>query len=137
MLDVLAVATALALVVPAASVTVAKPVAAVLIVVAAARFLLTGIYELSAVGGWQTVSGVVGVILMVAAFYGRLALSFEDAQHRAVQPISRRGTSAAAFGGDFIGQFGGLPLVARNRRVSATNYSRSTLAVLLLLIRDS
>lgn len=114
----LAIAVAVAMLVPAASATWSKPVAAVIMVVAAARFVLAGVYELGAGTAWQTVAGVVGVVLLATAFYGSLALAIEDARHRAMLPVSRRDTSAHAMSGDLLRQLTTLPSEAGVRQES-------------------
>jgi succinate-acetate transporter protein len=117
-LGVLAIAVAVALLVPVTTAAWSKPAAAIIGVVAAARFALTGIYELGAGSGWQTATGVVGVVLVATALYGSLALALEDAQHRAVLPISRRNTSRYAMSGDLLQQLRGLPTEAGVRQES-------------------
>lgn len=115
---VLAIAVAVALLVPAVSASWSKPVAAILMTVAATRFALTGIYELSGVTGWEHATGIVGIVLMGTALYGSLALSLEDARHRSVLPIRRRGTSAAAMSGDLVPQVDALATEAGVRQES-------------------
>jgi succinate-acetate transporter protein len=117
-LGLLAIAVATALLVPVVTASLSKPAAAVIGLVAAARFALTGIYELGAPSAWQTATGVVGVILVATALYGSLALALEDAQHRAVLPVSRRSTSRYAMSGDLGHQLDGLPTEAGVRQES-------------------
>jgi hypothetical protein len=113
---IVAISGAVALLVPAVTAAPAKPVATVVMFVAAARFAATGGYELGATPGWQTAAGVIGVALLVTALYGSLALSLEDARHRAVLPIKRRTTSDAAFSGDLTHQLRSLPTEAGVRQ---------------------
>lgn len=115
---ILAIAVAVALLVPATTASWSKPVAALLMVVAAGRFALTGIYELSGVAGWQDATGVVGIVLMATALYGSLALSLEDARHHSVLPISRRSTSADALSGELSQQVEELATEAGVRQES-------------------
>jgi uncharacterized protein len=68
-----------------------KPLLSVVIALASARYGLNGVYELTASGGVQTSSGVVGCAILLASLYGGLALSLEDVQHRTVLPFGRRG----------------------------------------------
>lgn len=97
---VLAIALAVALLVPAATAAGSKPVATALMTVAAIRFALTAVYELNGSTPWKDVAGVIGIILAVTSVYGSLALALEDAHHRAILPISRRGTSHYAMSGN-------------------------------------
>jgi succinate-acetate transporter protein len=73
-----------------------KPLAALAIGLAAARFALTGIYELSSASGWQDASGAVGLGVTALAAYLVWALELEGAQDRAVLPTVRRGEGASA-----------------------------------------
>jgi succinate-acetate transporter protein len=115
-MGVLAVVAGAALLVPATSAMWSKPVAAVLMSLAAARFIVTGVYELGASGSWKTATGVIGIVLVVSAFYGSLALALEDAQHRPVLPTDRRGTGAAALSGKLDLQLETLPTEAGVRQ---------------------
>jgi hypothetical protein len=117
-LGILAIAVATALLVPVATASWSKPAAALIGLVAAARFAVTGIYELGAAPGWQTATGVVGLVLVATALYGSLALALEDAQHRAVLPVSRRNTSRYAMSGELSHQLQGLPSEAGVRQES-------------------
>lgn len=108
-LGVLAITVAAALLVPAVTAAGSKPVAAVLMTVAATRFVLTAVYELGAGAAWKQATGVVGIALVVTALYGSLALALEDAHHRAVLPVSRRGTSRYAMSGELRHQLDSLP----------------------------
>jgi uncharacterized protein len=108
-MGVLAIAMAVALLVPAATAIGSKPVAAVLMTVAATRFAFTAVYELHGGSAWKQTSGVIGIILAVTAVYGSLALALEDAHHRAILPLSRRGTSYYAMSGDLAHQLEPLP----------------------------
>lgn len=73
-----------------------KPVLSLVGVVASARFLLTGVYEIHSGEGWRHASGWVGLPLAACAFYLALALMIEDAQHRTVRPLLRRGEARTA-----------------------------------------
>jgi succinate-acetate transporter protein len=113
---VLAVAVGGALLVPAISAGGSKPVAAVIMAVAAARFVVTGVYEFSGTSGWQTAAGVIGVALLATAAYGSLALALEDAHHHAVLPVNRRRGSYYAMTGDLSHQLTDLPSEAGVRQ---------------------
>jgi uncharacterized protein len=117
-LGLLALAVAVALIVPAACATWSKPAGALLMVVAAVRFGCTGIYELGAGPTWQTVAGIIGVVLVGTALYGAAAFALEDARHRPVLPVSRRSTGEAAMSGDLDRQLVDLPTEAGVRQES-------------------
>lgn len=117
-LGILAVAVAIALLVPAAGAGWSKPAAGLIMLVAAARFALTGIFELGESTTWQTASGVVGATLVATAFYGALAFALEDSRHHAVLPVSRRSTASAAMTGDLGHQLAVLPTEAGVRQES-------------------
>jgi succinate-acetate transporter protein len=117
-LGVLAVAVGGALLVPALAAGSSKPVAAVIVLIAAARFVITGIYQFTAGSAWQTASGVIGVVLLVAAVYGSLALALEDVLHHAVLPVSRRRGGYYAMTGNLADQLADLPSEAGVRQES-------------------
>jgi uncharacterized protein len=73
-----------------------KPVLSAVSLIACARFLLTGIYQIHGGAAWEHASGWVGLPLVAAAFYLAVALMIEDAQHRTVLPLMRRGEARAA-----------------------------------------
>jgi len=62
----------------------------------AARFLVTGVYELSGSRDWMTAAGVMGVALAAVALYAALAFDLEDASGRTVLPTLRRGATHPA-----------------------------------------
>jgi uncharacterized protein len=68
-----------------------KPLAGLTLMLAAARLLLSGLHELTGSGGLKTVSGIVGLAVVVGAAYLVTALQVEDAQDQAVLPVGRRG----------------------------------------------
>lgn len=76
----------------------AKGVAAAVMALVGARFLLSAVYELSASGGWKDAAGWVGVVLCPAALYGGLALAMEDLQRRPVLPTLRSAQARRMFG---------------------------------------
>jgi succinate-acetate transporter protein len=83
---------------------VGKPLIGSLIVVAAARFLFAGLYELMKNTSMERVAGVLGVLITVIGLYGALALGLEDVMHRTVLPVGRRGEARIAFEGDLAEQ---------------------------------
>jgi succinate-acetate transporter protein len=68
----------------------AKPMAGLVLLTAAARFVVTGVYELSASSGWKLTAGWLGIALAVIAFYGALAFELEGAYGRTLLPTGRR-----------------------------------------------
>jgi succinate-acetate transporter protein len=62
----------------------------------AVRTLVAGAYEVAGVRGLQTAAGVLSLCLTVLAFYGALALLWEDTAHATVLPLGRRGAARAA-----------------------------------------
>jgi succinate-acetate transporter protein len=73
------------------SVAMSKTVVAAAIALAGARYVLTGIYQLSANSTWQDVSGIVGLVVVAVAAYTATALELEDAFGATVLPVGRRG----------------------------------------------
>ncbi|HEX8977896.1 MAG TPA: hypothetical protein VF781_15430 [Solirubrobacteraceae bacterium] len=74
----------------AAVIAGAKPLPAGVFLAAALRFLLAALYELSAVGFWQDVAGVLGLVITAVAAYCVLAFELEGLHHRPVLPTLRR-----------------------------------------------
>jgi len=87
-LGVALVAAAAALLVPVLS-SGGKRVAAGVIALAAARFAVTGVYELTGSSSWQLAAGAMGLALGAAALYGALAFELEGARHQTVLPVGR------------------------------------------------
>jgi uncharacterized protein len=67
----------------------AKVVPAAVMGLAGVRFLLTGIFELSASDGWGDLAGVVGLVLCALGLYAALALAVEDSRGATVLPVAR------------------------------------------------
>jgi succinate-acetate transporter protein len=97
-LGVVLIAAGVAIVVPALA-GFAKPAAALVIAVAAARFAVTGWYELTASPAARTTAGWVGIALGAVALYAALALELEGAVRRTVLPIGRSGLAREAVSG--------------------------------------
>jgi uncharacterized protein len=80
--------------------TLSKPFFSLLLSVAAARMVLSGLYEVGASGkDVYRVSGGFALALAVLAMYGGAALGLEDARQREVLPLFRRGAAAESFEG--------------------------------------
>jgi succinate-acetate transporter protein len=83
-----------------------KPLLSAVILLAFFRYGLNGVYELTASGGVEVASGVIGCAIFLCSLYGGLALGLEDAQHRTVLPFGRRGEARRAVEGDLGEQAG-------------------------------
>jgi succinate-acetate transporter protein len=83
---------------------VGKPLIGTLIVVAAARFVVSGLYEALDNTGLERVSGILGLLITAIGAYGALALGLEDVKHRTVVPVGRRGEALTAFDSDLATQ---------------------------------
>lgn len=95
---------AAALLVPAVAASQAKVLAAVVIFGTATRFAVTAVYEFGAGSTWETVAGVVGVVLAAIALYAALAFEVEDQGRHTVLPVFRRGSGLEAMQGDLAAQ---------------------------------
>jgi hypothetical protein len=88
-----------AMFVPAGAAVGSKLVPALVMALAGTRFLVTGIYELTASSSWKAVAGWVGLLLAAVAFYAALALELEGARQRTVLPVGRHGPGRQAVDG--------------------------------------
>jgi hypothetical protein len=78
-----------------------KPLLGVLLLTGAARFVLTGLYEIAIGGiGLEQASGWIGLPLVVFSLYGGLALLLEDGAQHTVLPLGRRGRARTSLEGD-------------------------------------
>jgi succinate-acetate transporter protein len=94
-LGVLLVAAGTAMLVPAVA-ALAKPLAALVMGVSAARFLVTGIAQLRGSQDWLTAAGWVGFALALISLYAALAFELESLRQRGVLPTFRASSSRAA-----------------------------------------
>jgi uncharacterized protein len=78
---------------------VGKPLLGAVFMIAALRFGLAGVYELSGTAFWQNIAGVVGLVVCAAAAYCVLAFELEGQQRRTVLPTLRRGRAELAMSG--------------------------------------
>jgi uncharacterized protein len=79
--------------------TLGKPFFSVLLTVAVARMVLSGYYQVGGSAEWNRVAGGFGIALAALAMYGGTALGLEDARHRELLPLFRRGGADQAFQG--------------------------------------
>ncbi|MFH9818250.1 GPR1/FUN34/YaaH family transporter [Streptomyces sp. NPDC017230] len=107
---------ALALWVPVAASGNAKLIASLVISLASVRFLVTGIYELSAASSWKHAAGIIGLVLAAAAVYASFALALEDQHRHPVLPTWRHGPGAGALTGAWASQTSELHSEAGVRR---------------------
>jgi uncharacterized protein len=88
-LGIMLVAAAGALLVPATAALTSKVVAALVLVLAAARFAISGGYELTGAAVWQYASGVCGIVVAGVAVYAALAAEVDSATRRSLLPMLR------------------------------------------------
>lgn len=94
---------AVAMLVPAIAAT-PKVAAAAVMGLSSLRFAVTGVAELSGDGPWTATAGVVGLVLAAVALYASFGFELEDARHRTVLPLLRRGPAHQASHGDVTAQ---------------------------------
>ena len=88
-LGLLLISSAGALLTVALAAVVTKPLATVVIGTTAVRFACAGVYELTDRPGWETATGVIGVVLTGLAWYAALALLLENVSGRPLLPTLR------------------------------------------------
>lgn len=86
----------------------AKPLAGAVFTLAAARFAVAGIHELSAAGAWKDAAGILGLVVTATAAYAVLAFELEGEYHRPVLPTFRIGRGHAAVAGDTAARLDGV-----------------------------
>lgn len=79
--------------------TRSKPFFSVLLGASVARMVLSGVYEIGGSHEWYKIAGGFGIGLAALAMYGGAALGLEDALHRELLPLFRRGGAELAFQG--------------------------------------
>jgi succinate-acetate transporter protein len=79
--------------------TLGKPLFSVLLSLASARMVLSGVYEIGSAHAFDKAAGWVGLALSAFAIYAGSALALEDARQHEVLPLFRRGGARAAFEG--------------------------------------
>ena len=107
-LGVFLVFTGVALLVPAIGAAFGKLVPAIVLLTAATRLFLTGLYQLSANPSLRFAAGIVGLVLLGVAFYAALALTIEDVRRKTVLPVLRVGAGKAAVEGSVEDQSEGV-----------------------------
>jgi len=97
-LGLLLLAVAGLLAASAAAAASGKLVPAGVFLLAALRFALSGIHQLSGSSVWENVTGVVGLAVLALAGYTMIAAVLEDARDRTVLPLGRRSPIAGEAG---------------------------------------
>lgn len=107
-LGVLLIFAGAALTIPALGASFGKLVPALVLFTASVRFVLSGIYQVTAEIPVQFAAGIVGLVLLGLALYAALALELEDVRHGTVLPVLRRGMGRIAIRGTSTEQFAGI-----------------------------
>jgi succinate-acetate transporter protein len=81
---------------PAAGAAAGKLIPAAVLTLAGLRFVLTGVYQLSADEVYEDAAGLVGLGLAALAVYAAYAAELEDALERPLLPLGRRSAHARA-----------------------------------------
>ena len=81
---------------------------AAVIVIAGARFLVTGLYELLGDTGLEHAAAIVGFVLAGTALYAALATEIEDVRGAIKLPFGRRARARDALEGNFERQLAGI-----------------------------
>lgn len=89
---------------------------ATILMTAAARTVVAGLYQALGSPGLQTAAGIISLVITALAFYGALALLLEDTAHTTVLPLARRGQSRTALEGSLADQTAELEQEAGVRR---------------------
>jgi uncharacterized protein len=92
------------MVVMAAASVQGKPLFGVLLLAGAARFALTGAYQVTGSVPVEHVAGWLGAPIAVFALYGGFALLLEEGSQRMVLPLGRRGRARTSLEGSFAHQ---------------------------------
>jgi succinate-acetate transporter protein len=101
----------------APAVASAKPLPALVFLLAALRFALGGIYQLGATGTWRDVAGIIGLVVLGLAAYCVLAFELEGQKRAPVLPTFRRGIGKLGRGAELGTE---LAAVAREPGVRET-----------------
>ncbi|MGH2859309.1 MAG: hypothetical protein ACRDMJ_17700 [Solirubrobacteraceae bacterium] len=86
----------------------AKPLTGLVFTLAAARFAVAGVHQLSGAGAWKDAAGILGLVVTATAAYAVLAFELEGAYHRAILPTFRIGRGRLAVSGDTAERIDGL-----------------------------
>jgi succinate-acetate transporter protein len=103
-LGILLIVSALCMFLVATGAALGKIVPALVLGGASLRFLTAGIYQLTASSTWETITGVVGILLGAIAIYAAYAALLEGIQGRTVLPMGRRSRGHQALEGGLAEQ---------------------------------
>jgi succinate-acetate transporter protein len=106
------------LVLSACAIGSTKPLPGLVFALTAARFVVSGVYELGAGSFWVHLAGVLSLVVLAGAAYSVLAFELEDQRHREVLPTFRRGPARAAIYNDARTQLDGVVNEAGVRRTT-------------------
>lgn len=115
-LGLVLVGAATALLVPAATASLSKVLAGLVMALTSVRLYLTGAYELSSGSGWKEAAGIVGLALAAVALYAGLAFELEDNRRATLLPTLRRGPGRTALAGELADEVSGIQHEAGVRR---------------------
>lgn len=107
-LGLLLIMSGVTLALSSAAIGRAKPLPALVFLLAATRFGSDGIHQLSSVTFWQDLAGIIGLVVTAAAAYSVLAFELEGMEHRPVLPTFRRGRGHAALLGPVEARLDGV-----------------------------
>jgi uncharacterized protein len=115
-LGLVLVGAATVLLVPAATASLTKVLAGLVMVLTSARFYLTGASYLSSGTDWKQAAGIVGLVLAAVALYAGLAFELEDNRRATLLPTLRRGPGRTALAGNLAEEVSGVQHEAGVRR---------------------
>ncbi len=115
-LGLLLIGAGTALLAAAATASMSKILASVVMALTSVRFYLTAAFELSASPAWEEAAGIAGLILAAVALYAGLAFELEDSRGATVLPTLRRGAGRKALAGDLPDEIDGIQHEAGVRR---------------------
>ncbi|HJS94500.1 MAG TPA: hypothetical protein VJ741_09565 [Solirubrobacteraceae bacterium] len=92
----------------AIAIGIGKPLPAAVIMLAALRFGLDGVHDLSGTAFWQHIAGVIGLVVCAGAAYCVLAFELEGQQRRTMLPTLRRGRGELAVSAGVDAQMDGV-----------------------------
>jgi succinate-acetate transporter protein len=81
------------------AIALGKPIAGGTFALVGVRFVVAGVYQLGAAGGWEKAAGIIGLVIVALAAYNVIAFELEGVKHHAVLPTFRRGRARAAISG--------------------------------------
>src|SRR4051812_36322945 len=104
LLGIVLLVAATAMLLPASAAFASKLVPALVLTTAAARFAVTGVYQLTGSATWERAAGWVGLALGILAIYAAWATQLEDVLGKTILPTARRGKGRAAVRGTLTDQ---------------------------------